>query len=146
MRTGEHCIQERGSVKVDPSFCPEYPNKEILLWYQKITLRKVFLGSKAYCEDRNWRLFGEYNGTKEQTDWLFYKTGAQSMYLGIERLAGKNKWMSFKGIDKTSLVINKFVNSDDKTKTRRVILFKNNNIYTHPGRTHYRNFICVRKD
>ena len=146
MRTGEHCIQERGSVKVDPSFCPEYPDKKILLWYQKSTVRKLYEDSKRYCDNKGWRLFGEYDGTKAQTDWLYYETRAQSMYLGIERLADHKRWINFKGEDKTSIVKKKFVNVDIKTKTRRVILMKNNQIYSHPGDVAYRNFICVRKD
>ena len=125
-KTSKDCIQERGGIKVNSSRCPEY-EEAIVLWYKKINRADLSDGARKYCQDRGWRLFGEYNGTQEQTDWLFYETDFIDIYMVIERLAGETDWISDKG-EKMNFVIKNLTNSDKISITRRIGLFSNNKI------------------
>ena len=129
---------------MDSSRCPEY-EEAIVLWYKKINRTELFVGARKYCQDRGWRLFGEYNGTQEQTDWLFYGTGFISIYMGIERVEGETDWISDKG-ENMNWVIQNFTNTDKDWKNRRVGLNKYNQIFSLHGITTERHFICVKFD
>ena len=142
-KTGKDCIREWGAVQVDDSNCPKLT--EIVLWYKKIHTKQIFDEARQYCQDRDWRLFGEYNGTQKQIDWLLQDMGAFSLFLGIERIANQTEWLSDKGEVMTSL-INSMLPYDNIKITRRIILHADNSIFSYKGKTHKRKFICVKVD
>ena len=144
-KTGKNCIQQVDGVTVHPSKCSKYPNKT-LRWYKKIHTQKVFSGARNYCDNENWRLFGEYNGTKVQIDWLLEGTGFPAIYLGIERKESKTQWVTVKGVSKTTLIKKKLTGGDNISKKRRIVLKKNYEVISAKGRVNKRNFLCVIVD
>ena len=131
---------------MDSSKCPEYPNQEIVLWYKKVHTKQYFAQAREYCKQRDWRFFGEYNGTQAQVDWLFKEFGTQHMYLGIERMAGESEWVSDKDEDMTSLIASMLTGGDQADQVRRIILKRQNQIHSASGNQQQRNFICVKID
>ena len=155
-KSGKDCVQQIDNTVVDSSKCPQYPNNGIILWYKIILEKKVFADARKYCDERGWRLFGEYNGTQEQVDWLLKDFVDRDFYLGITKQAGKLNWVSDKGEDMTNLINNLLSAFDQSvpgitTQERRIALRQNEEHKHHYirnviGATRRRNFICVIAD
>ena len=144
--TDKNCIQEIDSEIVEASKCGP-PSQQIILWYKKSDSEtKLFNDARKYCDDRGWRLFGEYDGTQAQTDLLFEGLDFPAIYLGIERKAGAKEWITETGIDRTTFVKNRLAEADNKKKRRRILLRDDNLIYPVAGTHAPRKFICVILD
>ena len=118
--------------------------------------KRLFDDAREYCAEKGWRLFGEYNGTQKQVDWLLKDFVYTTMYLGISKQAGHSEWVSDKGEVMTQLILRQLNIFEPSTANKiynheKRIVFKQEDTFSHtikqaPGTSNERNFICVIVD